>query len=183
MWSNNKGEFSPSVVIFLTVLVLILFTGGFFVVKMQVERKYSNSLQLTPESMDDLDSAVSEPTIVQESPQSTASAQKKPVVVYIPAGNFTDVEKTELELKLVNPLTDWNIEQKRPAVSISVEKYQEPVAGYVYKVNYINEDGTNGGLLFGAISPLEWWLPECMDGCNLSPEFVAKYPEIAKQVE
>ena len=107
-----------------------------------------------------------------------------PVVVYSPGGLFTDEEKTELEDKMVNPYFDYKNENELIFVSMLIEKYDPvPAHGYKYKVQVLGIPQLDEGFLFGQSDPLEWWVPECLGGCNFSDEFSEMYPEIVDLAE
>ena len=102
-----------------------------------------------------------------------------PVVVFTPAGIFTEEEKEALNMKLVMPFSDFNNEQGTTFLTMNITKYAPtPDHGYKYEVDNIGAAGIHNAFLFGMSDPLEWWIPECLDGCEFSETFSNNYPEI-----
>ena len=163
----QKGE--SNILLFFLALILIALTGLTVYFWQNYEKeKAINALKKSI-------SAVDISTKIIET-------KRAPVVVYIPNGLFTEDEIVEINKKFVKPFIDWNSDNNQNSVSISVEKPYTAITGYQYKVTYINEGGGNGGFLYGTTTPLEWWLPECLDSCSFSAEFEAKYPDIVAKM-
>jgi len=123
------------------------------------------------------------PSTSTPSPTATPSNETKAEVVFTPSGIFTEAERSQLYKKLIDPFLDFQKDTTIQTLTFQIEKKDPPVAGYKYSVNYINKGGSNGGLLYGQSTPLEWWLPECLNGCNFSDSFKENYPEIVDQLE
>jgi hypothetical protein len=186
---NQEGHFSISTLLLIVSTIVLAFVSLFLWSSYQKEKETTASLKKdlseTIEAKQNID-ATNIPAATTSLPTATpASSKDEAVVVYTPSGQFDTAEKTELQKKLVNPLLDWYKGNNTSTVSLNIEKPNPAIAGYVYKVTYINEGGSNGGFLYGTSKPLEWWLPVCMgpDGCQFSDDFKAKYPEIVKQME
>lgn len=180
--NTQKGNGSLSVILSLVFLFLGFVVGIFFISKFnlkppvkieQIEQPIENTPSAQP---------VEKPIVV---PENTCDVcDFVPVVVYAPNGLFTPEEEKEIENKMINPFNDFNLENDTQYLTIHIEKFDPlPAHGYKYNVTAISKTGVNTGFLYGQSDPLEWWLPECMNGCNLSDEFVAKYPEIAAKTE
>ena len=178
MKPDQKGNFG--VLAIFTVILLVALTGAsvYFWQNYEKEKALKTVEVKTEEKTEEkTETPTPAPT------PTPAEESKAPVVVFTPNGLFTAEERAELQTKFINPFLDWNKEINQVTVSIEIEKPYPAIAGYKYKVGYINEGGGNGGFLYGTSTPLEWWLPECLGGCNFSAEFKAKYPEIAAQVD
>lgn len=176
--NNQKG--SSAVLTIILVILVIALTGlvVFFWQSYEKERELNLSRLAAPAE------AGTNKTSGVATPASAPTATKRPtVVVYTPNGLFNEAEITELKTKYINPFTDWNTDNNIATVSITVEKPYPAISGYKYKVNYINEDASSGGFLYGTTTPLEWWLPECLGGCNFSDSFKAKYTEIVAKLK
>ena len=177
--NSQKGNSSLSVILSFVFLFLGFVAGIFFISKFN----FKPPVEVEPtEQPGVIAPLVERPQVI---PENTCDVcDLLPVVVYAPGGLFTPAEKEEVEDKMANPFNDFNLENDTQYLTIHVEKFDPlPAHGYKYNVTAISKTGVNTGFLYGQSTPLEWWLPECMDSCNLSAEFVAKYPEIAAQVE
>ena len=58
-----------------------------------------------------------------------------------------------------------------------------PDHGYKYTVEVLGISEIYEGFLYGQSDPIEWWLPDCLGGCEFSDEFADKYPEIVESLE
>lgn len=111
-----------------------------------------------------------------------------PVVRFIP-GTFSDNEKQELMEMVVNPFIDFENDSyaQNRIISIAVEKYGDSELAemqnpkYMYNINAIYEEGYGGWLERKVGEPIDWWVPDCLDECQFSEEFSAKYPEIIEK--
>lgn len=103
------------------------------------------------------------------------------VVVYTPSGLFSEAEKTELGQKLIAPFLEFNLENDTRYLTVDITKHDPlPDHGYRYEVDAIGEGGLYTAFLFGSSDPLEWWIPDCLDGCTFSESFSEAYPEIVE---
>ena len=127
--------------------------------------------------------APSPATASPDTPNPTPSEENKTEVIFVSNGLFTEEEKVELYEKLIEPFLDFQKDSNIQTLTLEIEKSSLQNAGYKYKVSYINKGGSKGGLLFGLNTPLEWWLPECLNGCSFSDSFKEKYPEIVEQLD
>jgi len=120
--------------------------------------------------------------------QSASPSATKATVVFEAEGSFTPAEKTELQTKVINPFTDYYLEpgsstQKLLTLTIS-KNNQASKDTYPYQAQAIFDGGGNMGfLVMKSGTGVDWWYPECLNGCNLSASYKAKYPEIASKVQ
>lgn len=164
---SQKGE--SNVLVFFLALVLIALSSSTLYFWQNYEKER-------------LANAIRNSTAARDTPARVIESKKVPVVIYTPDGLFTEDEIVEINKKFIKPFLDWNSGNSQNTLSISVEKPYPAIADYQYRVTYINEGGGNGGFLYGTTTPLEWWLPECLDSCSFSAEFEAKYPEIVAKM-
>lgn len=110
-----------------------------------------------------------------------------PVVLFNPPGIFTSEEQDLLYTRLINPLVDYyTVEQGLGIFSVIIDKSK--IGDYLYGVQVATRgDGKvyskNGsmGFLFGKQGEeLEYWQPQCLGDCDLSDEYLAKYPHILR---
>jgi hypothetical protein len=181
--NQNSQKGSSGILVVFLVLVLIALTGVTVYFWQNYEKeKALNALRMSTSNESgkaNITPPVDTNVTIVTAP---ATQEKTPVVVYSPNGLFNQAETAEIKKKLIDPFTDWNIDNKITVVSIMIEKPTPAIAGYKYKVTYIAEGGVSGGFLFGTSTPLEWWLPECLGGCSFSADFKAKYPEIVAKM-
>lgn len=178
MKTDQKGNLGILTVLAVVLLVVLSGTSVYFWQKYEQTRNQPGATEeLSYKEALEMD------MVDEETPATSEADEETVVVVYTPGGLFSEAEKSEIDAKFVNPFIDWSNDIEQYPVSVEIEKPAAPVAGYRYEFTYINQGGGNGGFLFGTQTPLEWWIPTCMGGCNLSAEFIAKYPEIAAQVD
>lgn len=168
----------PYLVVFLALVIAGLLLGIIILAnQLNAEKQYSSGLynDLQAQGKNDGQSAVKT--------ENEDAQPAKAVVVFVPAGVFTDSEKAELKKKLTDPLIAY--EKNVVAVTIEVNTPDKFVAGNSddkYLVSYIREDGVNGGFLFGSKkSGIDYWIPECLDTCQFSDEFKKNFPEVVEK--
>ncbi|HLB51551.1 hypothetical protein A3F07_01455 [candidate division WWE3 bacterium RIFCSPHIGHO2_12_FULL_38_15] len=193
---NNK---SKDIRITLTTILLIVLIGTAVHFWQNYEKsKTSNTELLVQNTIEEdkfiennvagitstsLDPAAAPESSQAESLDMASSSDVETEVVFVPSGLFTEEEKSDLNNKLIEPFLDFQKDSNILTLTLEIEKSSLEDAGYKYKISYINKGGSNGGMLFGLNSPLEWWLPDCLNGCIFSDSFKEKYPEIVEQSE
>ena len=118
-------------------------------------------------------------------PTASPSANKA-VVVYEAEGSFTLSEKTELQKKIINPFLDYyTTESDQVLLTLTISKNDKVSKDqYPYQAQAVFQGVGNMGFLIMKLGTgVDWWYPECMNGCNLSASYKAKYPEIASKVQ
>ncbi|MBI5357914.1 FlxA-like family protein [Candidatus Saccharibacteria bacterium] len=111
-----------------------------------------------------------------------------PVVVFTPDGVFSNEEKKEITDKVINPLVDYTPDVY---VSIDVEIYSQDKfvngnSDNKYIITTIGKPGKGGtgGFIYGSkTKPLDYWVPDCLDTCQFTDEYKAKYPEVVAKYE
>ncbi|MFH1425837.1 MAG: hypothetical protein ABIG66_00175 [Candidatus Kerfeldbacteria bacterium] len=108
-----------------------------------------------------------------------------PVIVYERAGLLNDttegqLEKQQLEKKLINPYVDYKAEES-DNILVTLDIIVPENVGEEYEVLAIFENGGTEGFLFGEREgDYDYWQPDCMDACEFSDEYKAKYPEVVQ---
>lgn len=164
-----------SAVLIVIIAILLLAVGGlgYFVLKNQQPKNIST----TPTGIT---------TTPSPSVSPTPTATSKPIVVFEAEGSFSQTEKNELYAKVINPYIDYYAElPEEILLTITISKnLQANKDVYPYSVKTIFKNGGNAGfMVMKDGTAIAWWLPDCMDSCNLSAAFKAKYPEIDAKVE
>lgn len=189
---NNSQKGISSIITVILVLVIVGLTGVSVYFwqnyeKVKALNEYISANKPVAENLPKTTGADKKtdekPIAPAPTPTPNQDNKNTPVVVYSPNGQFTAQEILELKNRFIQPFTDWNADNKISTVSIEIEKPNPPISGYKYKVSYINQGGSNGGFLYGTSTPLEWWLPECLNGCKFTENFKAKYPEIVAKTQ
>lgn len=153
----------------------------------------NQTLKKSPASLTSPITPAPTPVYYQADPQVSVSPLATPasgvVVVYEASGSFSQSEKDEINKKVVNPLLDYYREpnvstQKLISLTISHNTNATSKVDYPYAGKGIFDGGANLGFLIMKVGAgIDWWYPECLNGCVLSAEYKAKYPEVASKVE
>jgi len=111
------------------------------------------------------------------------SNNKFPFINYVPEGLFTDDEKEQLQEKLLDPFFDFYHEDEELYTALIIVKLSsaDDEGDFRFDIQTLDKNGNYGGFLYGEGKKLEWWLPDCLDGCEFSKEFEEKYPEIIEE--
>lgn len=97
-------------------------------------------------------------------------------------GSLPVQDVSELKLRNINPFVDWQKEQGASQAVKSITISANNNVLYPYKFDYKLVGGGNGGYLVSRKDGnLSWFFPECLNGCQFSNSFKAKYPEIVAQ--
>jgi hypothetical protein len=102
------------------------------------------------------------------------STSPNPIIIFEPAGLFTDNIKNTITSKVLEPYALYASDEGTNVVAFHVQTAQ--VEGQ-YTVTAINSDESYSGFLIGGDYGFNW-VPTCLDQCNFSDEFKAKYPDI-----
>lgn len=121
----------------------------------------------------------------QATPAPTATpAPAKPPVIYSGDGAAkADVEKKEIDSKLVAPYIDFhNGSGQGPTASMLITippKKGDPIT--VFAIS--KTEGLYESFAFGkkGDTSFAWWTPTCLGGCVYSDSFKSTYPEIVKK--
>jgi len=129
---------------------------------------------------------VASPTPMPTSVVSPSPTPNKATLIFEAEGSFTQAEKDELTKKVINPLLDYySTESDQVLLTLTISKNDKASKDqYPYQGQAIFQGGGNMGFLIMKVGTgVDWWYPECMNGCNLSASYIAKYPEIASKVQ
>ncbi|MDD3498288.1 MAG: hypothetical protein PHH24_02130 [Candidatus Moranbacteria bacterium] len=120
----------------------------------------------------------------------SASGVDLPAIRFIPA-IFSDEEREELTEKVINPFIEFEKESyvENGIISIAVNKYSDSELAemkdpkYIYKIDVVYHEGWGGWLEREAGEKIDWWVPDCLDGCEFSDEFKERYPEVVEKYD
>jgi hypothetical protein len=168
-------------IIFLSIIAVIALVGAAYFYGQNQTLK-NNKVAVVPTS-----SAIASPSALDYAPPvSPTPATNKATVVYEAEGSFTQAEKTELKKKVIDPFLDYyTTESDQVLLTLTISKnIQASKDQYPYQGQAIFQGGGNMGFLVMKLGTgVDWWYPECMNGCNLSAAYKLKYPEIASKVQ
>lgn len=115
---------------------------------------------------------------------SSGVSKQKPVVFIESESNLPVQDVQELKARIIDPFIDYTLENggENTLVSVKISQYQGEIKSeYPYMLDGIYSKGGNIGFLIKKTAGhIDWFVPDCMNGCNLSAEYKAKYPEVAK---
>lgn len=180
---NQRG--SVWIVLLAIIAALGVAAGAFFYGQNQTLKKVIQ----TPTGVEVTSAPLSQSPVASSSASPTSSAKplaSKATVVFEAEGSFTVAEKDELKKKVINPFTDYYVtESTQVLLTLTVSKNNQASKDtYPYQAQAIFQGGGNMGfLIMKSGTGVDWWYPECMNGCNLSASYKAKYPEIAAKVQ
>lgn len=115
------------------------------------------------------------PTITKEN--------EAPVVVFEAEGAFPSGVVSQIRSKVVEPFIDFKKDnQPGELVSVQVSLNPHPSKNeFPYLLNAIYKNGGNEGFVIRQTNGvIDWYIPECLNGCQFSEEFSTKYPEIVE---
>lgn len=129
-------------------------------------------------------SLVASPTVPVVSPVITQGSEVNvPVVVIEAEGAFPPEDVTQIKSRVIQPYIDFK-NDTQPGEVVSIQVSQNPHASkneFPYLFDAIYKNGGNEGFVIGKTNGLiNWYIPECLNGCQFSESFTAKYPEIVK---
>ena len=178
--STQPASRSPMLwVIVILLLVLILGGVGGFIYLQSAQKSP------TPETNQKIVPPVEPTSTPIVSPTASPSASA-PTVTIESEATFPVQDVSELKARVINPFMDYIAEARPddPLLQVTIKKnLQASGATYPYVLDSLSKNGvTQGGLISKTNGHLDWWFPECLNGCNLSDAYKTKYPEVAKQV-
>jgi hypothetical protein len=171
-----KNGSAVLVIIIIILLVAVSILGYFFIKNKTAKEIGTTSVEVISTPLPS----------VEPSSSLTPSATSKVVVVFEAEGSFSQTEKDEIRSKIINPYIDYYAElPDQTLLTITIAKnLLASKETYPYSAKTIFKNGGNSGfLIMKQGTGVAWWVPECLDGCNLSVSFKAKYPEIAALVQ
>lgn len=115
--------------------------------------------------------------------QAPTQAVASPAVVIEAEAAYPAQDLSEIKARIIAPYLDYKADNQ-PGELISFKISQNPhpsKAEFPYLADGIFKNGGNEGFVIGKKDGhINWYIPECMNGCNFSESFKAKYPEIVK---
>ncbi len=168
-------------VILAVIASLSLAGGAYFYGQNQSLKKITQipvGVDVTSDPLSQIPIAVVNPTPTQRANKAT--------VVYEAEGSFSAAEKSELKTKVIDSFLDYyTTESDQVLLTLTISKNNQASKDtYPYQAQAIFEGGGNMGfLIMKSGTGVDWWYPECLNGCNLSATYKAKYPEIASKVQ
>ncbi len=185
-----KGQ--GALVIVLAIAALgASFAAGYFYLKSQqkTSMKSSESIVDVIDTPTDKEDTATVTPVQKQSESAIPAAKRAPhsaVVVFEPplGGEFSD--KTDIQLKIVNPLLDYYADEYGEGYLVSLaisQNTQVSKAQYPYLATAIFKNGGNSGFVIGKTNgAIQFWVPDCMK-CTFSASFKASYPDIVKNFE
>lgn len=108
-------------------------------------------------------------------------------VVFFDGTTFTDAEKVILNSKISEPFLDYYRDQYNAGYvnKLTFKKNtQANKVDFPYLADYEMDGGVTGGFVVSKKgNSVDWWYPECLNGCNFSQSFAQKYPEIVAKTK
>jgi len=126
-----------------------------------------------------LPASISQPNQTISTP--TPTPAKKPVVVYESEGLMLSDDKSGIQSRIINPFIDYySNNPSQIVVSIIISVNNNPNKNeFPYLASAVFANGGNQGFVIEKKNgQITWWLPECLNGCQFTDSFEAKYPEI-----
>lgn len=113
----------------------------------------------------------------------TPAAKSTAVVVVESEGSIPAQDLAEIKARVINPYLDFSAESQ-PGLLVSFKvspNLLESKTTYPYMADAVFKNGGNEGFLISKNNGhIDYYLPGCINGCNFSDSFKAKYPEIVK---
>jgi len=179
----------------LIILILVVIAGGYILyTQQQTITKLSTKIDQTspstslPSTVDSNQKVVptveSQQIIPTQHEVPTPTTLQKAVVVFQAEGSIPNLDKSQLQARIINPILDYYEEttDDSPIVSLTIEpntnanKTEYPYLGTIIFAN----GGNNGFVITKKEGAIAWWVPECMI-CVFSDAYKAKYPEVVSQ--
>ena len=179
--TKEKVNLRRLVITIVLILITAIVVGGLVWFLMDKNTKNiiseNNKLVASLEKQKKESKAIFSPSTTPSTTSATAN-DFTPVVVFSPAGLFTDTEKTEIKTKITNAYLAYHNENGLDTIAILVNKYQENERpqGYWYGIDAISKTGVNEGWLAGPNGTISYWMPGCIADCPFSDKFKKEYP-------
>lgn len=171
--SKQKGN-AAIVVIFSVLATLAVVTIIYLFLQNQ---KLSQLAVSTPTQFISPTSLPVQPSTQKVPP--TLAAEAKPVVVFEAEGSFSPSDKNSIQKKIIDPFIDFYTPlQKIVSITISPNTNASKDM-YPFLFSAIYASGGNTGFVISKTNgEVNWFIPECMNGCQFTDAFKSKYPEI-----
>ena len=172
-----KGNTVLIVIILITATVLISAFGFLFYQNQLLSQTINNSNSPTTAPQQTLVGSIinTQPTIM---PTATSMPVSKPAVVFQPGGSFDAQTKSQIQARVIDPFIDFHIDEPIASIRIETNTKSDPIL-FPYLFDAIFTSGANTGFVITKTDgQINWFVPECMNNCQFSDAFKAKYPEI-----
>ncbi|MFH1286200.1 MAG: hypothetical protein ABII02_00415 [Candidatus Magasanikbacteria bacterium] len=104
-----------------------------------------------------------------------------PVIAYGREELLSENDKAFLERFLLSPYIDYHSADENQLVSMFITAPSQ--SGEPYEIVSVFETGHRGFLYGKKGEEPDWWLPTCMEPCELTEEFRILYPTIAERID
>lgn len=178
---SSSNMYKTLAIILGVVIVLLVGAGAFLFMNSNKDTKEMTQLTtVTPTTAMQQDGVT--PTAMQS--VITPTTNEATVIIIESEGNLPQQDISELRARVINPYVDYfketHTEDQLATFKVSVNT-QASKTTYPYLADAITKKGVNEGFVIEkADGHITWWIPECMNGCNFSDSFKAKYPEVIK---
>lgn len=178
----STNRYKMLAIILAVVIVLLVGVGAFLFVNSNKDAKEmaQSTTTVTPTSAMQQNEVI--PTVVPSVVIPTIN--EATVVIIESEGSLSQQDISELRARVINPYVDYFKEihtEDQLATFKVIVNTQASKATYPYLADAITKKGVNEGFVIEkADGHIKWWVPECMNGCNFSDSFKAKYPEVIK---
>lgn len=174
--------------IIITIVITALFTGGGVYYwqnsrNTQESQAQNNKIQSLENTISNLEkNAINPEDIEAEIIAPECPDYNLPALSFGRAGLLTETEKTILEEKLINPFIDYYKDMPEELISMDIMVPANPGEKYKITAIFQYENFTpRQEFIFGAReADYDYWAPECMNECEFSEAFRAKYPQIVE---
>lgn len=121
-------------------------------------------------------------TTLNTEPVSVPSFEDIPEVKYEPQGTFSQTDIQQLNGKYVFPINEYYKDKPTEKIkSITFKQNDNDMSSteYPFIVSISFASGAKSEtLITKTFETIDWWYPECLNGCIYSESFKSKYPEI-----
>jgi len=191
--NNIRGFVLPLLTLIVSIVLLTLYMLKTTTYNKQIQNKNKEITDLN-EKLIILEEVITNSNVKTEQPkeepvneggtdENTHTDMNFPFINYVPEGIFTDDEKEQLEERLISPFFDFNNEDEELYIALIIVKLgsADNEGDFRFDIQTLDRYGNYGGFLYGEGDKLEWWLPDCLDGCDFTEKFEQKYPEIIEE--
>lgn len=126
-------------------------------------------------------------TTLDTKPVSVPSFEDIPEVKYDPQDAFSQTDIQQLNGKYVFPINEYYSDKPTEKIKSITFKQNENASSsteYPFIVIISFASGARSETLISkTFETIDWWYPECLNGCSYSESFKEKYPEIVSATQ